>query len=90
MSIYKVLSLGTVNAIGSDDDFIANISVNGQPVRFRVDTGADVSVIPTSMYTRSMGELQDPDQALFGLGREQLRVRGVGQTTLCSDKESTK
>jgi len=82
--------LGTVNAIGSDDDFTANISVNGQPVRFRVDTGADVSVIPSSMYTRSMGELQDPDQALFGPGREQLRVRGVVQTTLCSDKESTK
>ena len=55
-------------------------------MRFRVDT-----VIPASMYKLFNGgvTVPRPDQALFGPGRERLRVKGVVITTLWKENEST-
>ena len=50
--------LGTVNsanAIGASAPWLVEVKVNGEDVKFKVDTGADVTVIPERIY----GERRD-------------------------------
>ena len=42
-----------VNSVELQDPWSANIKVNGKKVNFRVDTGADVTVVPGRYFTRN-------------------------------------
>ena len=47
-------------------------------VRFKIDTGADVTVIPETDYMRSgLPQLRTISKAFFAPGREKLQVKGV-------------
>ena len=73
--------LGTVtcsaNAIGASVPWIAKVQLNGNEVEFKVDTGADVTVIPESVYrAESDGGLQPASLPLNGPTGESLEVLG--------------
>ena len=72
--------LGTVNsanAIGASALWLVKVKVNGEDVEFKVDTGADVTVIPERIYSeRRDGELQPSSLTLHGPTGESLKVCG--------------
>ena len=52
-------------------------------VRFKIDTGADVTVIPEPIYLEAgLGRLQKASRDLFGPGQTKLSVKGVVRETL--------
>ena len=74
--------LGTVsaNAIASKTPWIVKVQLNGDEMEFKVDTGADVTVIPESLYkVERDGDLQPSSLPLNGPTGETLKV--VGQFT---------
>ena len=53
------------------------LTLNGQAVQFKIDTGADVTVIPNTKYSRSRdGPLSPADRTLSGPGQHVLKVKG--------------
>ncbi|CAB4038732.1 Transposon Ty3-G Gag-Pol poly, partial [Paramuricea clavata] len=64
----------------SEDYFLGEISDHERrtKVRFKIDTGADVTVIPEADYLRSgLPQLRSTSKTLFGPGQEKLPVKGV-------------
>nr|XP_037275468.1 uncharacterized protein LOC119168167 [Rhipicephalus microplus] len=58
------------------------VHVNGRPLQFKVDTGADVSVVPPS-FAGCPVDLDKPDhEQLMGPGRCRLRLLGTFPATL--------
>ncbi|KAL3212974.1 hypothetical protein MRX96_035796 [Rhipicephalus microplus] len=58
------------------------VHVNGRPLQFKVDTGADVSVVPPS-FAGCPVDLDKPDnERLMGPGRCRLRLLGTFSATL--------
>ena len=58
------------------------VSVSGQPVRFKMDSGADVSVVGKKLAQDLRLEILPTDKVLFGPGRTRLTVEGVCSTTI--------
>ncbi|XP_061926289.1 uncharacterized protein K02A2.6-like [Entelurus aequoreus] len=60
--------------------WMENILLNGEAINFKIDTGADVTSIPESVFkpTRD-GKLEKPLKKLFGPGRNPLNVKGCFQ-----------
>lgn len=53
------------------------VEINGEMVNFKLDTGADVTSIPESLYKPERdGELRMPKRTLLGPSRYPLKVRG--------------
>ena len=76
--------LGTVTAqvqtftgkVGTDP-WMVELLLNGSPVQFKIDTGADVSVIPESTFKRLSGiTLQQASRSLSGPSQQPLQVCG--------------
>ncbi|XP_075724020.1 uncharacterized protein LOC142766073 [Rhipicephalus microplus] len=60
------------------------VTVNGLPMKFKVDTGADVTAIPTSLYNEQvMGNLKQAKKQLLGRGRTEIATIGLFSATLC-------
>ena len=57
------------------DPWIVKIEVEGKPVQFKIDTGADVTVIP-SKFIEGPRVLQNPNRVLYGPGQYSLPVKG--------------
>lgn len=79
------LFLGSVEA--GTNPWSVDLEIRNQKVRFKIDTGADVSVIPHQTYTAIMGPdgeraLAQTDKPLFGPGGGCLSVAGVTKETL--------
>ena len=56
---------------------MVNLYLNKQRVKFKIDTGADVTVIPTSLYKKSEhGSLKPSNRCLKGADRHPLQVIG--------------
>ena len=56
---------------------MTELTLNGQAVQFKNDTGADVTVIPNTEYSRSRdGPLSPADRTLSGPGQHVLKVKG--------------
>lgn len=80
--------LGSVDA--GSDPWYADLTIRNHKVRFKIDTGADVSVIPAQMYysiKQNVTELRKPDRPLFGPGGTPLKVLGMCRETLCKGEE---
>ena len=58
-----------------------NLKVNGQDMEFRIDTGADVSVIPDRCF-KNKDVLKKTEKKLFGPGGTKIEVVGVYRATI--------
>ena len=76
--------LGTVqHSTGSTGKWEETLPVNGTPIEFKIDTGADVSVISESMFKQLQGvSLQSAAIPLSGVGQQSLLVLGKFTGTL--------
>ena len=76
--------LGAVQkGAGSIDKWEETLLVNGTPIEFKLDTGADVSVIPESTFKQLQGVTLQPSAVpLSGAGQQTLSVCGKFEGTL--------
>ena len=65
--------LGAVKAGG--DPWRVTLDIGGQKMRCKIDTGADVTCVPSKSVDNR--KLQASDQKLYGPGKNLLRVRGM-------------
>ncbi len=78
--------LGTVSTEKSAASWLIKPKVNDSDVLFRVDTGADVTVVSEELFKEeSFGKLQKTSKILLGPGQDSLQVKGM-----CTVKISTK
>ena len=74
--------LGSVESeINTVDSWHAELLVNSQKMTFRIDTGADVTVIPDRCF-RNTDCLEKTDKRLYGPGGSELEVKGVFKATV--------
>jgi hypothetical protein len=73
------LFLGTVSQHDGDDTWKVKIPVAGKEVKFKLDTGADVTVVPENCAPKP---LQTTKKKLFGPNQSQLKVVGTFKATL--------
>ena len=78
-----------LDALGSDeidslhiDAWKTNVSINSNSVEFKLDTGADVSVVPDFVITKVNATLQNTKRTLTGPDGSKLKVAGVVSATL--------
>ena len=69
--------LGVVSSNKSLDPWLINLCLNKQTLKFKIDTGADVTVIPASMYNKfKHGPLEHNSRLLKGADQQVLQVTG--------------
>ena len=69
-----------------------DLSLGERQVRFKIDTGADVTVIPEPLYLQTgINNLQKSSRQLFGRGQSKISAKGVikGNLKTGNGKEST-
>ena len=77
------LEIAAVN--GGTKPWIIGIHLNGNPIEFKIDTGADVTVIPATAYRESRdNKLQPAGKVLRGPSQHTLTVLGKFHGTLQS------
>ena len=84
--------LGAVEDNKSQTKWSVDLSLGKAKMRFKIDTGADVTVIPEPLYLQTgIGNLQKSSRQLFGPGQSKLSVKGVikGNMKTGNGKEST-
>ena len=79
----KQRGTASVNSLELQDPWHAKILVNGKKVNFRVDTGADVTVVPRRYFTKNSPLIRKTNK-LFGPGKTKIDV--VSQFTNDSDR----
>ena len=68
-----------------------DIQMNGGLVNFKIDTGAAVTAIPESVYSRARdGELQKAQRLICGPNNQPLTVLGTFNACLKKGKQTTK
>lgn len=85
--------LGSIAA--DDEPWMADIDINDQTVQFKIDTGADVTVIPYSVFQeiykhKNPPTLQKPRKPLLGPGNSPLDVAGFVGMLLRKGKREMK
>lgn len=66
------------------------VTLNGDSVNFKIDTGADVISIPESIFNPARdGKLDKPLKRLVGPGQNLLNVKGGFQSKMCAKGQST-
>lgn len=71
--------LGTIHTNSNKQgNWMLNLQVNGYKVTFKMDTGAEVTVISKQIYDNIPGEksLTQPNKVLYGVGSQPLEVLG--------------
>lgn len=85
------LFLGEVSS--GEDPWMADIGLQGRKVTFKIDTGADVTAIPETVYKNTMPGAKDVKAAmkqLYGPGGAKLNVLGsVTETLTYKDRSTT-
>jgi len=72
------------------NEWIERVQLNGEEAVFKLDTGAEVTAIPSSMYTTEKhGALQAPHNVLYGPARYKLEAKGCFKGKLCIKKRTT-
>ncbi|KAH7956966.1 hypothetical protein HPB52_013932 [Rhipicephalus sanguineus] len=65
-----------------------DVTVNGLPMKFKVDTRADVTAIPTSLYNEQvMGNLKQAKKQLLGPGRTKITLCWIGRSRRATSKK---
>ena len=72
----KSRGTASVNSLELQDQWHAKILVNGKKVNFRVDTRADVTVVPRRYFTKNYPLIQKTNKKLFGPGKTKINVVG--------------
>ena len=83
--------MGMVQQSKGSSPWSITLSVNGKPVEFKIDTGADVTVIPKSVFKKIPDvTLKSPTKTLSGTSCRTLQVKGQFTANLnYQDKEAT-
>ncbi|ROL55227.1 hypothetical protein DPX16_5737 [Anabarilius grahami] len=69
--------LGTVSTEQNDAPWLIKLKVNDSEVLFKVDTGADVTVVSEDLFKQeNFGKLQKTSKILLGPGQDSLQVKG--------------
>ena len=81
--------LGSVHA-NQDNSWVVTLSLEGMSVPFKLDTGAEVTVISGKTYS-NLGKpsLQEASRILYGPARRALNVRGQFTTMISYKGQST-
>ena len=77
--------LGAVgdSSISDNNPWMVRLKLNNVHTRFKIDTGADVSVVPESLFKKLKGvTLQATSKKLHGAGGKRLTVKGKFTATL--------
>ena len=81
--------LGTVSEGGTNRPWMIELKLNKHPILFKIDTGADVTVIPQNVYCKERdGPLRCATRQLSGPSKTPLTVLGCFSANL-TKKEST-
>ena len=83
-------SITEVNSVqeDSESDWHTELLVDEKSVKFRIDTGADVTVVPET-YFRKLDSLEETDKQLYGPGGSMLEVVGIHKATMQTKNSST-
>ena len=83
--------IGVVQDSKHTNPLVITLAVNGKPLKFKIDTGADVSVIPHKVFKSIPGARPKPaEKILSGPGHKVLPVKGQFVATLWhGDKQVT-
>ncbi|KAK3107078.1 hypothetical protein FSP39_006562 [Pinctada imbricata] len=65
--------LGAIDT-DTENGWMVDLSINGVSVRFKIDTGADVTVIPEEISRKVKGSEHKPDRILYGPTNKNLIV----------------
>lgn len=77
----SVCFMGSIAAGGAP--WLVTVTLNGAPVSMKIDTGADVTAIPSSAYaTLDQQALTPSRRTLTGANNGKLDVRGVFDASL--------
>ncbi|XP_073237564.1 uncharacterized protein [Porites lutea] len=72
-----------VNAIETSEKWRTNLLIGNSEINFKIDTGADVTVIPEEVFRQcDLGKLHSTSKRLFGADHNGLRVMGTVRDTL--------
>lgn len=83
--------LGTITEGDKAKLWMITLTMNQRAVKFKIDTGADVTVISERKYQKEQdGPLQKSNAPLVGPGQTQLRVLGYFEAKIQWKKEMTK
>ena len=84
-------SLGEIKKDFNGSPWIVNVNVGGVPVPFKIDTGADVTVISEKDFLKFGNyPLEVPDRNLYGPGKTKLNVEGHFTSTISTQNGSCK
>ena len=85
---YEFLGSVTVST-RSVTEWTETLSFNGEPVTFKLDTGAAVIAIPKEEFKAERnGPLTKPSKVLYGLGNNVMEVQGCFKSTLSAKGHS--
>lgn len=76
------LFLGTIGSDENSTPWMVDVKLNGSVVNFKIDTGADVTVVPNGSIDSSLVTLRKADKILYGPGGKHLHVCGMFRGTL--------
>ena len=83
------LSCGEINSLHIDP-WKTNVSINGNTIAFKLDTGADVSVVPDFILPKLNATLSDTERTLTGPDGSKLNVSGSITATLKANHLETR
>ncbi|XP_061906727.1 uncharacterized protein K02A2.6-like isoform X2 [Entelurus aequoreus] len=87
---FEFAFLGEVSSEG-EDEWIGMLQLNGRELAFKLDTGAAVNAIPSSIYFRKIhGALQQSRKVLYGPGQHRLEVDGCFKGGLTAKGKTTR
>ncbi|XP_036001498.1 uncharacterized protein K02A2.6-like [Fundulus heteroclitus] len=79
----EIAFLGTLSSDSADSPWMTELKIDNNSAVFKIDTGADVTAVPTHMYEKGQySDLQNTKKVLMGPGRSQLKVKGKFTATL--------
>ena len=70
-------------------DIQVTTSARSCAVKFRLDTGADVTVVPASYFKKNSPLIKQPDKTLYGPGHTELKVVGKVSAVLSTSSASS-
>lgn len=78
-----------INTVCSQKAWYAIVKINALQVKFKIDTGADVSVVPQSIIERVTPSinLEHTDKQLFGPGKTPLPIVGKVRATMAWENQ---